>query len=187
MAPYARTRSRRRFRRRGRVRGREVGAAVAAGIILAATAHSGHPHRHAPSAATAAARRDAVAAAVGYARAQLGKPYLWGGTGPGAFDCSGLVMTAYRHAGIRLPRTTWQQWATGPRVAHPRPGDLVFFAGSDGTSGAPGHVGLVTGRHTMIEAYAAGYPVRVASFATPWSPPGDGDPVGYTWPAAAAR
>lgn len=189
MAPYARTRLRRRFRRRGRVRGREVAAAVAAGIILAATAHSrpGHHYRHAPAAMTAAARHDAVAAAVGYARAQLGKQYEWGGTGPGGFDCSGLVMRAYRHAGIRLPRTTWQQWATGRRVTHPRPGDLVFFAGSDGTAAAPGHVGLVTGRHTMIEAYAAGYPVRVASFGTAWSPPGDTAPVGYTRPAAYGR
>src|SRR5215469_1794627 len=51
-----------------------------------------------------------VATAIGYAEQQLGKPYLWGGTGPDAFDCSGLVMMAYRAAGINLQRTSQDQW-----------------------------------------------------------------------------
>jgi cell wall-associated NlpC family hydrolase len=125
-----------------------------------------------------------VAAVIGYARAQLGKPYVWGGTGPGGFDCSGLVMMAYRAAGITLPRTSQQQWAAGPQVATPRRGDLVFFAGADGTPTAPGHVGLVLGPHRMIEAYSAGFPVRVSTFGLPSSPPGDGQPAGYTDPAS---
>jgi cell wall-associated NlpC family hydrolase len=91
---------------------------------------------------------------IAYAEAQLGKPYLWGATGPDAFDCSGLAMMAYRAAGITIPRTSQQQWAYGPRVAasQVQPGDLVFFAGSDGTMTAPGHVGIVTGPGTMIDA-----------------------------------
>ncbi len=87
---------------------------------------------------------------IAYAEAQLGKPYLWGATGPDAFDCSGLTMMAYRAAGITIPRTSQQQWASGPQIpaCQARPGDLVFFAGSDGTMTAPGHVGIVTGpRH----------------------------------------
>src|SRR5580692_11740072 len=85
-----------------------------------------------------------VSDAVSYAEAQLGKPYLFGGTGPAAFDCSGLVMMAYRAAGVDIPRTSQQQFAQLPSVPASKviPGDLVFFAGSDGTPAAPGHVGL---------------------------------------------
>jgi len=127
------------------------------------------------------ASNKAVATAIGYAEQQLGKPYLWGGTGPDAFDCSGLVMMAYRAAGIDIPRTSQQQWAWGPRVkpSQVQPGDLVFFAGSDGTRTSPGHVGLVIGGGLMIEAYATGFPIRIAPY-------GDRDPVGFTRPWAHA-
>jgi cell wall-associated NlpC family hydrolase len=126
----------------------------------------------------------AVAAAIAYARTQLGKPYLWGGTGPDAFDCSGLVMMAYRAAGVTIPRTSEKQWAWGPRVpaGHEEAGDLVFFAGSDGTTTSPGHVGLVIGPDLMIEAYATGFPIRVSHFGTPTSAPGDQQAVGFTRP-----
>lgn len=130
-----------------------------------------------------------VSDAVSYAEAQLGKPYLFGGTGPDSYDCSGLVMMAYRAANVSISRTSQQQWAQLPHVAASKvlPGDLVFFAGADGTLKAPGHVGLVIGKHTMIEAYAAGTPIRVSSFGTPQSPPGDTQVAGYAqpWPNAA--
>ena len=120
-----------------------------------------------------------VLAAIAYAEQQLGKPYEWGATGPDTFDCSGLVMMAYRAAGIDIPRTSQQQWAWGPRVSpsQVQPGDLVFFAGADGTPASPGHVGLVIGKGLMIEAYAVGFPVRIAPY-------GDRDPVGFTRPWA---
>ncbi|MGH3300862.1 MAG: C40 family peptidase [Streptosporangiaceae bacterium] len=121
----------------------------------------------------------AVQTAISYAEQQLGKPYQFGATGPDAFDCSGLVMMAYRAAGIDIPRTSQQQWAAGPRISgsQVQPGDLVFFAGADGTPAAPGHVGLVIGDGLMIEAYATGFPVRIAPY-------GDRDPVGFTRPWA---
>ena len=130
-----------------------------------------------------------VAAAVSYAEDQLGKPYLFGGTGPAAFDCSGLVMMAYRTAGVNIPRTSQQQWKHLPHVPAAKmiPGDLVFFAGSDGTVKAPGHVGLVIAKNMMIEAYAVGTPIRVTTFGTPQSPLGDTKVVGYAqpWPETA--
>jgi len=124
-----------------------------------------------------AATSPSVPSVIAYAEHQLGKPYLWGGTGPDAFDCSGLVMMAYRAAGIDMPRTSQQQWLWGPRVSpsQVRPGDLVFFAGSDGTQTSPGHVGLVIGGGMMIEAYATGFPIRIAPYR-------DRNPVGFTRP-----
>jgi cell wall-associated NlpC family hydrolase len=122
--------------------------------------------------------------AVAYAEAQLGKPYQWGATGPDAFDCSGLTMMAYRAAGVYIPRTSQGQWEFGTRIAlsATRPGDLVFFAGADGTPQAPGHVGIVIGNGKMIEAYATGYPIRIAAYGQPSSPPGDQVVVGVTRP-----
>jgi cell wall-associated NlpC family hydrolase len=131
--------------------------------------------------AGATAPNRVVAVAIAYAEAQLGKPYLWGGTGPDAFDCSGLVMMAYRQAGVVTPRTSQAQWAWGPQIqpGHEQPGDLVFFAGSDGTQTSPGHVGMVIGNNKMVEAYATGYPIRISSYA-------GSNPVGFTRPWAHA-
>jgi peptidoglycan DL-endopeptidase CwlO len=166
----------------GRLTGRQAAAAVVAGGLLVLAAHHGGStpggQARASTVTTAAAT-----AAIAYARFQLGKPYVWGGTGPDAFDCSGLVMQAYAAAGISIPRTSQAQWAGGPQVSTPEPGDLVFFAGADGTVTSPGHVGIVTGPHTMIEAYGTGYPIRYSQFGTAGSPPGDERPVGFTDPA----
>ncbi|HEX9063830.1 MAG TPA: bifunctional lytic transglycosylase/C40 family peptidase [Streptosporangiaceae bacterium] len=119
--------------------------------------------------------------AIAYARAQIGKPYLWGGTGPDAFDCSGLVMMAYRSVGIDIPRTSEQQWLWGPRVSPSQvePGDLVFFAGSDGTVTAPGHVGIVIGHGLMIDAPFQGQLVRIEPYTNSGA-------VGFTRPWAHA-
>jgi len=122
-----------------------------------------------------------VATAIAFAEQQLGKPYLFGGTGPDSFDCSGLVMMAYRAAGINIERTSEQQWATEVRIpaSQVQPGDLVFFAGADGTPTAPGHVGLIIGGGKIIEAYATGFPIRVAPYT-------NRDPIGFTRPWANA-
>jgi cell wall-associated NlpC family hydrolase len=164
-------------RRRSRVSGRFLACAAAAGAIAAGWA--GHHAAAGPAAAAAGAPGRAAAAAIAYARGQLGKPYLWGGTGPGAFDCSGLVMQAYAAAGIRIARTSQAQWVTERHVSRPRPGDLVFYPGADGTRTSPGHVALVVGGGQMIEAYGTGYPIR----QTPIRP----GAVGFTQPWGGAR
>ncbi|MFE9683487.1 NlpC/P60 family protein [Streptomyces sp. NPDC006285] len=99
-----------------------------------------------------------AAAAVSYAYGKIGSPYVWGATGPDAFDCSGLTQAAYRAAGITLPRTTYAQIAAGRRVARSelRPGDLVFFY--SGIS----HVGLYVGNGQMVHAPNPSAPVRMA-------------------------
>jgi cell wall-associated NlpC family hydrolase len=103
-----------------------------------------------------------VGAVIGYAQAQLGKPYQWGADGPDSFDCSGLTMRAWQQAGVNLYHYTGAQWDQTARVAISdlRPGDLVFF-GSSGPSSH--HVGLYVGNGQMIEAPRAGVPVRYAS------------------------
>jgi cell wall-associated NlpC family hydrolase len=103
--------------------------------------------------------RDTLAApGVSYAYQKLGSPYVWGATGPNAFDCSGLVQAAYRSAGVSLPRTTYSQIAAGHRVSRSEllPGDLVFFYA--GIS----HVGIYVGNGRMIHAPSPSAPVRVA-------------------------
>ncbi|WP_050794866.1 MULTISPECIES: NlpC/P60 family protein [Streptomyces] len=97
--------------------------------------------------------------AIAFARAQMGKPYVWGATGPGSYDCSGLTQAAWKAAGIDLPRTTWDQVEAGTRVSidDAVPGDLVFFY--DDIS----HVGLYIGNGEMIHAPKPGASVRVES------------------------
>ena len=121
-----------------------------------------------------------------YVEAQLAKPYVFGAAGPDAFDCSGLVMMAYRAAGITIPRTSQAQWAFGRQIAagQVQPGDLVFFAGADGSPAAPGHVGIVLdpAAHTMIDAYAAGYPVEEDTYGLPAAKGGLSPVTGFTRP-----
>ncbi|WP_345044702.1 C40 family peptidase [Streptomyces sannanensis] len=113
--------------------------------------------RGAPRAPVEAAGPRAVQA-VAYAYEALGKPYIWGATGPYAFDCSGLTQAAWRSAGVSLPRTTYTQISAGTRVSRSElvPGDLVFFY--SGIS----HVGLYIGDGKMIHAPRPGAPVRIA-------------------------
>lgn len=118
----------------------------------------------------------AVKKVIEYARRQIGKWYLWGGTGPDRFDCSGLTMMAYRQIGVDITRTTFTQLPFGKRVpkGEQQPGDLVFF----GTLSNPHHVGLVIGNGKMIEAPRTGVQIRIASYKRP-------DIVAFTRPLAA--
>jgi cell wall-associated NlpC family hydrolase len=120
-----------------------------------------------------------AAVAIAYARAQLGKPYCWGGTGSSCYDCSGLVYEAY---GASIPRTSQGQWAALPHIPASRaqPGDLVLAPGSDGTWAAPGHVGLLLPGGLVEQAYAAGYPISIVTLATFGQ--GAGGIVGFAQP-----
>lgn len=108
-----------------------------------------------------------VVTAIEYALAQLGKPYVYGGTGPNGYDCSGLVMEAYLAAGVSLPRTTYQQVYSGTAVydsSQLEPGDLIFTAGSDGTDQSPGHVGMYIGDDLVIDAPHTGAHIELSKF-----------------------
>jgi cell wall-associated NlpC family hydrolase len=116
-----------------------------------------------------------AASAIAFAAEQLGAPYLWGGTGPGGWDCSGLVQAAYRSAGVTLPRVAQDQFDAGPQLAAGvtvAPGDLVFFGPS---TSLVDHVGLYLGDGEMIDAPHTGAVVREEPAAWP-------DLVGATRP-----
>lgn len=96
----------------------------------------------------------AIDTAIAFARAQLGKPYLFGATGPNAYDCSGLVFAAYKAAGVSIGRTTYQQIFNGREIARTDlvAGDLLFPDS--------GHVQLYVGSNRIIEAPHTGTFVR---------------------------
>ena len=101
--------------------------------------------------------------AVDTARAQLGKPYVYAGSGPSVFDCSGLTMYAWAAAGVSLPHNAEAQYESLPHVDQSQlePGDLVFF-------GSPiHHVGIYVGGGTMIEAPYTGVDVRYHTIYRP--------------------
>lgn len=92
---------------------------------------------------------------VAAARAQIGKPYRWGGVGPAAFDCSGLTRHAWAAAGVHLPHSSRAQFASYRRVDSDemQPGDLVY---------RPGHIGVYIGDGKMIHSPHSGSRVQVS-------------------------
>jgi peptidoglycan DL-endopeptidase CwlO len=117
---------------------------------------SGHPAtRTVPASAATAAR---------LARAQIGKPYVWGDEGGGSFDCSGLAWYAWSHAGLKWERMTARDeyaWLAArgaglPGGATLQPGDLVFY----NTYRPFGHVAIISAPGRMVEAYTHSRPIR---------------------------
>ncbi len=101
--------------------------------------------------------------AVAFVYAQLGKPYQWGATGPGSYDCSGLVQAAWAAAGVTIPRTTYDQWAALPHIATSaiQPGDLLLYDGE-------GHVAMYVGGGYIIDAPQTGMNVQKLPMNTGW-------------------
>ena len=133
-------------------------AGVAGSAVAAAAVNAAH-YRIPPG------TPPAIVTVITFALAQLGKPYVFGATGPNAWDCSGLVQGAYARIGVSLPRTTYQQVASGTPVsnlAQMQPGDLLFIPGTDGTPQAPGHVGMYLGDKLLIQAPSSHDVVKIS-------------------------
>jgi len=101
--------------------------------------------------------------AVAFAYAQLGKPYVWGATGPDSYDCSGLVQAAWASVGVSIPRVTYDQWAALPHISTSsiQPGDLLFYEGE-------GHVAMYVGDGYIIDAPQTGLDVERSPMNTGW-------------------
>ena len=114
----------------------------------------------------------AAAAAIEFARAQLGKPYVYAASGPNSYDCSGLVMAAYRSAGVSLYHYSGAQYQMLPHVSLDAmlPGDLVFWG-----RGGSEHVAIYVGAGRILEAGGSGHNVHIGPI---W-----GRPVGAARPA----
>ncbi|MPZ49758.1 MAG: transglycosylase SLT domain-containing protein [Dehalococcoidia bacterium] len=105
------------------------------------------------------------AQAVSLARSKVGSPYVWGASGPDAFDCSGLVVWVYSQFGLVVPRTAQQQfeWAAPIETAQLQPGDLVFYEGTSASSDRISHVGIFQGGSSVVMATNSGDFVREVS------------------------
>ena len=129
-------------------------------MMLALVACSSSPSS--PGRAAASPGEQAAAVAL----EQVGVPYRYGGSGPRGFDCSGLVHYAYRQAGLSVPRTTGQLWASARDVDRSdlRAGDLLFFR----IEGKMSHVGIYLGERRFVHAPQSGRTVSVESLDTPF-------------------
>jgi len=136
-----------------------IAAARAAALLAQRTAGAGGS----PAVGPTAAPNPVAAAAVTAALSRVGLPYLWGATGPGAFDCSGLTGWSYGKAALSLPRTSRQQWSAGSPVslAELAPGDLLFWATNPADPGSIHHVAMYVGTGSMVAAPHTGALVQV--------------------------
>ncbi|MCA2219786.1 C40 family peptidase [Nonomuraea aurantiaca] len=140
-------------------------AAAVAGLTLAAPAHADPTTPNGTTTPTSTESKPvqqqrqttpAWKVALKFAMKKRGIPYVWGGTSDSGYDCSGLMLRAYEHAGIELPRTTTEQYsAFSKKISwdHLKPGDLVFFHGL-------GHVGMISRPGYMVHAPHTGDVVK---------------------------
>jgi cell wall-associated NlpC family hydrolase len=117
---------------------------------------------------TAVLPEGVVRTAIEFALGEVGKPYVWGATGPNTYDCSGLILRAFQAAGINLPRVSRQQFYAGGHVPieQAQPGDLLFYATDPSDPATIHHVVLYMGNGQMVEAPYTGEQVRVRP--VPW-------------------
>jgi len=110
------------------------------------------------------------ARAVALARSKIGAPYVWGATGPDAFDCSGLVLWVYSRLGLEVPRTAQQQfeWAVPVEPSQLQPGDLVFYENTYATSDRITHVAIYVGGGMVVMATGNGGFVREVPLSDPY-------------------
>jgi peptidoglycan DL-endopeptidase RipA len=155
--------------------------AAAAAARAAAAAGSAEGSTAAPSwawSSGASASQGDIAA--NWALTQLGKPYQWGAAGPDTYDCSGLTMVAWAHAGVQLLHYTGYQWEEGPHVPldELQRGDLVFYATNNADPATIHHVGIYIGNGMMVDAPFTGAFVRIDSIYAPGVPIGAVRPAG---------
>ncbi|TMR37374.1 NlpC/P60 family protein [Nonomuraea zeae] len=121
-----------------------------------------------PGRSPASLSEDRIRTVLTATASKLGAPYVWGAEGPDTFDCSGLIQWAFGRAGIRLPRVTHQQFASGPQVpfAEMRPGDLIFWRLDPTNPGYISHAAIYWGDGKMIQAPRTGDVVKIVSVHT---------------------
>ncbi|HEY2519269.1 MAG TPA: C40 family peptidase [Streptosporangiaceae bacterium] len=112
--------------------------------------------------------------AADFAISQIGKPYQWGAVGPSTYDCSGLAMIAWQHAGVAILHYTGDQWEEGAHVPMNalQRGDLVFYATNNANPATIHHVGIYIGNGNMVDAPYTGVNVRIDSIYQPGVPIG---------------
>jgi cell wall-associated NlpC family hydrolase len=162
-----------------------LAAAAAAAARQAAAAAAAASSTQNPSSAPAWAWSSGASASQGdiaanWALSQLGKPYQWGGAGPDTYDCSGLTMEAWAHAGVALLHYTGYQWEEGPHVPldQLQRGDLLFYATDNSDPATIHHVGIYIGNGMMVDAPYTGADVRIDSIYQPGVPIGAVRPAG---------
>jgi len=151
-------------------------SAAAASVSTAAANGSSSGTTWAAGSGASEAQGDVAA---NWALSQLGKPYQWGGAGPGRYDCSGLTMRAWQHAGVQLGHWTGWQWVSGPHIPldQLQRGDLLFYATNTSNPSTIHHVGIYIGNGMMVDAPYTGTDVRIDSMYQP------GGLIGATRPA----